>query len=232
MSAQKTGWRSRIAQRVLPGPSRILDRWRRQTEFREISGELFHDARAFPSAPARESQSMVYKYVEEALLQGSAIDYLEFGVWEGVTIKTWMALNQNPESRFYGFDSFQGLPSDWTTRKRIGHFDVRGREPTMNDPRVQFIKGWFHETLPDFLKSFVARGRVVVHVDSDLYASALCVLTSLNHILESGSIIIFDEFCDTENEYAAWRDYALAYWRKARGICYTPDYVRVALLLV
>jgi len=38
---------------------------------------------------------------------------LEFGVWQGESTRFFAGLNRSPSSRFYGFDSFEGLPEDW-----------------------------------------------------------------------------------------------------------------------
>ena len=88
------------------------------------------------------------------LADDAPIDYLEFGVFQGESMRHWVTLNQHPDSRFYGFDSFEGLPEDW---KRFdgqmvkAHFDVKGSVPDIDDPRVSFVRGWFQETVDEFL---------------------------------------------------------------------------------
>ncbi len=76
--------------------------------------------------------------------------YLEFGVWQGGSMKQWTDYNTNPESHFDGFDSFEGLPEVWNARAGRGAYSARGEIPRIGDPRVTFHKGWFHETLPSY----------------------------------------------------------------------------------
>ena len=99
----------------------------------------------FPSAVELGTREDLYRYVSDTLLEGGneAIDYLEFGVFEGASIRSWCALNQNPGSRFFGFDSFEGLPEDWHSGKRKGAFSTGGKVPEIADPRVSFVAGGF-----------------------------------------------------------------------------------------
>ena len=167
--------------------------------------------------PAFAERGEMYDYVHEQLADGGPIDYLEFGVFQGESMRHWVKLNRHPDSRFFGFDSFEGLPEDW---KRFdgqmvkAHFDVKGSVPDIDDPRVSFVRGWFQETVDDFLDSFDGRSQLVLHVDSDLYSSALFVLTRLNSLLVPGTIVIFDEFSSVLNEFAALDHYCSAYMRQ------------------
>src|SRR6266545_4942707 len=80
------------------------------------------------------------------------IDYLEFGVYEGVSIRYFAERHRDPESRFVGFDTFSGLPENWR-EFGPGHFDVNGRVPSIKDSRVSFVPGLFQDTLPTFLSA-------------------------------------------------------------------------------
>src|SRR5438067_9994681 len=51
--------------------------------------------------------------------------YLEFGVWQGASLRIWSKLLRNPLSSLHGFDSFEGLPEAWNTKSK-GDFDVKG----------------------------------------------------------------------------------------------------------
>ncbi|HEV2386559.1 MAG TPA: TylF/MycF/NovP-related O-methyltransferase [Candidatus Acidoferrales bacterium] len=146
-----------------------------------------------------------------------AIDYLEFGVAEGDSIRRWTDLNTNAGSRFFGFDSFRGLPEDWKLAGRAiprGSFGTGGRTPLIEgDARVRWIVGLFQETLPAFLQDFHPENQLVIHLDADLYSSTLYVLSALNDILGPGAIVIFDEFASFDNEFRALQDFSSAFRR-------------------
>src|SRR3972149_9990173 len=55
-----------------------------------------------------------------------AIDYLEFGVADGSSIKWWVNHNSDPYSRFFGFDTFTGLPKAWDSVP-YGSFSTSGQ---------------------------------------------------------------------------------------------------------
>jgi len=176
-------------------------------------------------AQAFADRFALHAYVHENFVSGGAIDYLEFGVFQGESFAYWLDMEVHPDSRFYGFDTFTGLPTDWSAHFRRGHFDVEGTTPSVKDDRGQFIKGLFQETLPPFLTAFAPAGRqLVIHNDSDLYSSTLYVLASMNHLLVPGTIIIFDEFASPMHEWRAWNDYCDAFMRRATLIGYTEPY--------
>ncbi len=159
----------------------------------------------------------LYTHVQQQL-SGQPIDYLEFGVFEGESILKWAELNDHPDSRFYGFDSFEGLPEDWKNALRVipkGHFSTAGQVPQTADTRVSFHKGWFQDSLRPFLREFTPR-RLVVHNDSDLHSSTIYVLATLDPLLLPGSVIIFDEFSNPLHEFQAFMQYTAAFMREYR----------------
>jgi O-methyltransferase len=180
----------------------------------------YRDHADVPRSKDRES---FYGSIMSDYIKDDAVDYLEFGVYQGGSIKKWIELNRHPSTRFFGFDSFEGLPEAWTPKLTRGTFDASGTLPQIADDRVSFIKGWFQDTLPPFLQTFSPRSRLVIHNDSDLYSSTLYVLTMLNHLFKAKTIIIFDEFPSALHEFRAWNDYLSAYGRKAIPIGITTD---------
>lgn len=161
------------------------------------------------------------------------IHYLEFGVWKGESIKGWTKLNTHPDSRFFGFDSFEGLPEDWTGVFGKGAFDVGGVAPDLTDDRVKFVKGWFQDTLPVFLAGYSTGNRtLVVHIDADLHSSAIYALTKLDDFIKPGTIVIFDEFASAMHEFRAFNDYCRAYRRDMQPIGMTADFATRAAFVV
>jgi O-methyltransferase len=157
------------------------------------------------------------------------IDYLEFGVFEGKSILYWANKKREPEGRFVGFDTFTGLPEYWNKYFRKGHFNTEGKVPDTIDKRVSFVKGMYQDTLPGFLRTFSPKNRLVIHNDSDLYTSSLFLLTKLNDIMGSGTIIIFDEFGDVQHEFRAFFDYITSYRRRYRVVSAAWRYYTISV---
>ena len=159
---------------------------------------------------------------------------MEFGVYQGESIKYWLQLYKNNGSRFWGFDTFSGLPEAWKEGNEIaitvGTFNVSGQVPIVNDNRVSFVKGLFHNTLSDFLSTFKAQGNLIIHNDSDLYSSSLLLLTKCDAIIKSRTVVIFDELSSWMNEFRALEDYSQAYYRNYHILCRTQNFNEVALI--
>jgi hypothetical protein len=135
-----------------------------------------------------DNKIALYSYLRDNYLQDASIDYLEFGVWKGTTLKHWTELFPDQESRFFGFDTFEGLPEEWghfATLHTKGTFDLGGVVPVIDDPRVTLIKGLFQDSLAPFLATFKPANQLVIHCDADLYTSTLYSLTKLNDLLNS-----------------------------------------------
>lgn len=164
-------------------------------------------------------------------LAGEPIDYLEFGVWKGDTFGRWVEANRAKDSRFWGFDSFEGLPEDWEAQPQ-GTFSVGGQLPDIVDSRAVFVKGWFQDTLYPFLATYEARGRQVVHVDCDLYSSTLFVLSALDRHLAEGAILVFDDFSSLRHEFAAWLDYKRSFNRRFEPLALVSGGHQAAVRLI
>jgi hypothetical protein len=164
-------------------------------------------ANGFASAPRFADRWLMYEALAGPI-KAERVLYLEFGVYEGYTLRRWAKLLTNPASSLHGFDSFEGLPENWDELRPKGTFDVKGMIPQYDDPRVSLHQGWFEDTLPRFVPP--EHERLVIHIDADLYASAKFVLDSLRESVVPGTIIIFDEFCDRLHEMKAFDEFLRA----------------------
>ena len=179
------------------------------------------------SFPTREQ---MWTYISQE--SSRPMDYLEFGVHEGNSILYWAQLDSDTNSRFFGFDSFRGLPEEWNKAYPKGHFDTGGRVPETVDQRIKFIPGLFQNSLPSFLRTFGRQIRLVVHLDCDLYTSTLFCLTQLDTILTPGTILILDEFGDVLHEFRAFHDYISAYRKHFQVICSHDNFYTVAFKVI
>ncbi|CAA0169855.1 TylF/MycF/NovP-related O-methyltransferase [Tenacibaculum maritimum] len=168
------------------------------------------------------------KIFKNEKLEGEII-YLEFGVASGTSLKWWVNFNSNESSRFFGFDSFKGLPEAWFSNKK-GDFNQNGILPDIKDDRLEFVQGLYQKTLFNFLKKKkILNKQKIIHIDADLYSSTLFVLTTLHHYLEKDDIIIFDDFAYIMGEYKALIDYEKSYYTKYKVIGAVNNYAQIAI---
>jgi O-methyltransferase len=152
--------------------------------------------------PARfDRREELYGFLKPQIQEPAT--FLEFGVFRGDSLRFWAGMLRHPQTSFAGFDSFEGLPEDWGFMAKKGTFDVKGQIPKIDDPRVKCIKGWFSDTLPGFLKSFVQAPTLIIHLDADLYSSTIYILQQLQPFIRDGTFLIFDELCDRDHELRA-----------------------------
>ena len=142
--------------------------------------------------------------------------YLEFGVFEGRSMRWWSQHLPHTEARLIGFDSFEGLPQDWRPGLGIGHFATGGEPPQIDDERVSFVVGWFDERLPTF--EIPEHDQLIINVDCDVYSSAAAVLGWAEPYLKAGTLIYFDEFPDRDHEMRAFKELMTRSSRKFRPL--------------
>ena len=157
---------------------------------------------------------------------------LEFGVYEGNSLRN---IAQAYEGPVYGFDSFEGLPEDWTHFQLKGRFSLEGRLPEFEEDNVNLVPGWFDDTLPGFVKEHAGPVRFL-HVDSDIYSSARTVLTGLSDRLVSGSVILFDEYFNypgwQEHEFRAFQEFIAETGHRYEYLGYASRHSSVAVRLL
>ena len=124
-------------------------------------------------------------------LDSQPINYLEFGVYKGESIKLWTSKISNPDSRFVGFDTFTGLPERWRRSEPKGWFNADGVIPDVKDGRASFEAGLFQDTVPAFLKRTDLSRRLVFNMDADLFTSTFYVLATFAlHLKARGHFLL------------------------------------------
>ncbi len=185
---------------------------------------IFND---FPCKWDYTKRFTLYEYVIEKEKLDDDINYLEFGVADGHSFNWWMTQNTQAGSRFYGFDTFTGLPEDFGPYKK-GTFGNANNIPSIKDRRGRFFQGLFQQTLPGFLKTFDNTKKNVIMLDADLYTATLFTLTSLAPYLKKDDIILFDEFVVPTHEFMAYQHFINSYYFDLELIGAANNYYFVA----
>jgi hypothetical protein len=166
-------------------PTRIASLATKSAQILNRFGKLSMLQKDVSHSPHHAGQQQLLSTIAGAVCP--SIIYLEFGVWRGESMKIAVEAFSDKDALFYGFDSFEGLPEDWDRffgkTSAAGTFDVGGKAPDMHHNRVTFVKGWFEETLGDFLANTPAASDpvrdMVVYLDADLYGPTHFVLHRL-----------------------------------------------------
>lgn len=173
-----------------------------------------------------DRESLIRFAMERCSVEGLV---LEFGVYAGRSLR--VIAGRTPEP-VYGFDSFQGLPEDWTRQQKKGRFDLEGKVPKFEEPNVRLVRGWFDETLPAFLAQHPGPVRFL-HMDCDLYKSAATVFAHIGPRIVSGSVILFDEYFNypgwEEHEFRAFQEFVTSAGLKYSYIGFASGYPSVAV---
>jgi len=142
-------------------------------------------------------------------------DYFEFGVFQGRSLVTAHKINtqlQAPTRHFYAFDSFSGLPQlsaedtleDYSVFHE-GQFAVSKDQVAQNlanhgvpEKDVTLIEGFYDSSLADPATAATVGDAqaALVHIDCDLYSSAIPCLKFMESRMVDGAILMFDDwFC-------------------------------------
>ena len=188
------------------------------------------------AVPNFDTDYDLHEWVTKTQLDKSLLCHgwvLEFGVATGRTLNQfahWL-----PDKYVYGFDGFDGLPEDWTSRMRKGFF-ARSNLPKVRR-NCQLVVGWFDQTLPGFKQDKIKDNSIaLLHVDCDLYSSTVTVLNTLRTNIVPGTVIVFDEYMNypgwQQDEFRAWQEHCQAFGREYEYIGRVSRHQKVAVRVV
>lgn len=136
---------------------------------------------------------------------------VECGVYYGASLR-YLA-TRCPDRTVHGFDSFQGLPEDWTRGNPAGSYSTGGILPEV-PANVTLHPGWFADTLPVFLEN-EKQPIALLHIDCDLYSSTQTALQALSPLMRENTILVFDDFFGypgyEQHEYKAFQEFTAAH---------------------
>lgn len=156
------------------------------------------------------------------------LDYMEFGVAGGASFNWWLQHNPHTDSRFYGFDTFEGLPEKWGAFEK-GSMAHALESLQIKDERASLHKGLFQDSLLPFLENHENSKRKLIHLDADLFSSTLFVLSQLYRFLKPGDVLLFDEFAVPQHEFLAFKIFTESFYVKYEVIGAANNYLFVAV---
>lgn len=150
-----------------------------------------------------EKHDVLKKFLFYKEIEGTEGDYLEFGVYEGTSMKGAVSYNRvigKRPMRFYGFDSFLGMkPEKGDEHAFYTSFDFSTdfkaiKKRFANFPEVKLIPGFFDKTLAKGPSEYGIKKAAIVMMDCDLYSSAKYAFKFLEKITQNGTIFILDDY--------------------------------------
>jgi O-methyltransferase len=161
-----------------------------------------------PGAPGAIRRA--FELVRDRSPEGLVGDYYEFGLFRGFTFLSAQRSCDElglAATRFWGFDSFQGLPAVEGIDKAEGEFFegqfACGKREVIDNlsrhgmdwSRAELIEGFFSDSLTKELKRRLPfRPAGVVVLDCDLYSSTQEALVWMSDLLGATTVLLFDDW--------------------------------------
>lgn len=222
-SLTRAGWKGRLTR----GPQRALEvaglalvrTMRRDDEARSQGTDWPAEAETMIG---RQRLDNLHGCITQVLTDGVPGDLIETGVWRGgavILMRAVLAAHRTTDRTVWVADSFCGLPPPdpgtfpadagdtlWRhSRLAIGVDEVKANfsRYQLLDRQVQFLPGWFRDTLP----SAPIERLAVMRLDGDLYESTMVALEALYPKLSVGGYVIVDDYGSLEPCRMAVHDY-------------------------
>ena len=152
-------------------------------------------------------RAQVFNVVAERI-KDERVLYLEFGVYQGSSMRWWSKALRIPPRSCTGLTALRAcrkhsmMPGENT---RAAGSQPMDRSPRLDDPRVTFFKGWFNQTLPGYIPP--DDDVLVINIDADLYSSTIFVLNSLRLHFKKGTYLYMDDMSRPDHEPRAMEEF-------------------------
>ena len=149
-------------------------------------------------------------------------DFVETGVWRGGTCIFAKAIMKSygvTNRKVWVADSFSGLPKADGGKYKADKGDIHSKEDALSisrkeveenfrvygllDENVEFLVGWFKDTLPKAPINKIA----VLRLDGDMYESTINALEALYHKVSPNGYVIIDDYYAVEGCNRAVHDF-------------------------
>jgi O-methyltransferase len=173
---------------------------------------------------SKERMHQLRLAVETVLEENIPGDFIETGVWRGgacLMMRAVLAARQVTNRKIFLADSFCGLPLPNANRYPLDRNDLHHTFQelaipleevkshfVLDDPQVEFVAGWFKDTLPKLNTTFA-----LIRLDGDMYESTSDALVNLYPKTSPGGFVIIDDWGSVRGCREAVIDF-----RKSNGI--------------
>jgi hypothetical protein len=202
-------------------PRQIVVKLLQKTKLNRLAHQLYYDhIHGFNSASNSTTKGIELAF-EHAARLGTLTkgDYYEFGLFKGYSF--WRAHKSASQYnatklRFFGFDSFEGLPEVYGIDLIDSDDFYRGQyacsyervsesldQKGIDWNRTFLTKGFYNESLTHEIRKELNMDKIAIAlIDCDLYSSTVDVLNFINPMIMDKTILIFDDWnCfDRDNE--------------------------------
>lgn len=181
---------------------------RRQMRIVEALGEHDYPARAHTMIGMQGLENLEY-CIDTVIRENIPGDFIETGVWRGgacIFMRAMLAAHGDKSRVVWVADSFAGLPPPNPAAYPADAGDPHHKEPRLSvtrtaveknfrsygllDGQVQFLEGWFKDTLP----AAPIRKLAIMRLDGDMYESTMQALVALYDKLSIGGFVIIDDY--------------------------------------
>lgn len=190
------------------------------------------EQRHFGSVPAFDDHLPLVRHTIDATNPALTV-WVELGVATGRSTRLLARAARRAGRRIqlHAFDSFQGLPEDFTDGVPKGSFAMK--PPRFTERSITLHKGWFKDTLPPFGASL--RSQVgFIHADADLYSSTMTAFDALRDHLGPGTVVLFDEFWNCpgcyEHEFRALHEFTASAGLSFEYLGYNRNYTQASVI--
>ena len=138
-------------------------------------------------------------------------DIVEFGIFTGLSFRHIINIERkySDDTKFYGLDSFEGFPDSdhpfFIKNQFVASYEKTKKIEKINPDKIKVLKGFFSDTIS--ANKLLNNSKFkFVHIDCDLYVSAIDPIKFLADKLVVGAYIMIDDFTNLDKNNLSIRN--------------------------